>query len=933
MSLRRGKSLLGICVIAGLASLTSCGGVASLRNTQQLSNAGASFVSQVFRITTADLPIASVQKPYSASVAATAGATPYTWSMSSGSLPPGLRLDPSTGTISGTPTAAGWSGLFTIQVADKSGKTAALSYSMLVMPALDQYGGRLDLSCGSANGAFSTQKIGNRWWLCDPLGNAYFMQAMGGMGMPDDGCDNSTGQCNNYQIVAKQKYGDLDVTWGPQQVRRVQSWGFNGIGQLSVGWVMPSSSDSRWPGDHTQPAKLPMIYENQSSSYATVNLNNLAGQPTKNMMQGLNAHYTGWRAALIDVFDPNYKQWVNAQFATFTDAALSSPWTVGALIDDIDFFWGLGGGPDFHTSPPGHNSDHIGYMVMITSPIQTFNNGTGLYRSLPQLYVDPKVYAKVASATPPASCSIQTPCSLRDYLYKRYNGNISTLNAAWGSNYTTFDSAGIQVSGELIGTGDGATKVFSHTLAQTPISPLSVLFKINSSVQGGDCPWWNGGCNQITPNMGSISGPSGTTIATGTTVWLSDNPCGTPGSNSNAPHAAFSAQIVLHFGQGGGVGSPSRQTAENCPATSGDSIVAPPDPTGGLATGYDVYMQCKLYDSATPAFGCVGNQNPVNPPTLQASNVPFSQNWAVPSTGLTTMGAQVPGPPSYINYSNGQVQITFSTAPASGQAITADYVANGWMYGTGLMDEDGRNTPWLGTNSMCLSAQTACDGVDFPRPNANTTLAQDLDAWVAQFSGQYFGTIRTALKTKYPKLLYLGCDTLGSWGSPPRSQILQGAAPFVDAVFPGILYTQAQVDYTAQNLGDKPMIAGFILAATADSSLWRYPGQSVGIWDIAPQENRGQRYLNDIQLAQNMQATPTGSYPFIATNWWGLVDFWNEKTDWGLVSLNDNPYDGKSATIVARTDAWGYSTGGEERNYGDSIDIIRHASSLWWSLH
>jgi hypothetical protein len=50
-------------------------------------------------------------------LAATGGVTPYTWSISSGSLPAGLSLNSSTGTISGTPTTAGLSS-FTIQVAD-----------------------------------------------------------------------------------------------------------------------------------------------------------------------------------------------------------------------------------------------------------------------------------------------------------------------------------------------------------------------------------------------------------------------------------------------------------------------------------------------------------------------------------------------------------------------------------------------------------------------------------------------------------------------------------------------------------------------------------------------------------------------------------------------------------------------------------------------
>ena len=71
---------------------------------------------------------------YSFTFAATGGLTPYTWSISSGSLPAGLTLNESTGTVSGSPTTAA-SYTFTVQCTDSQTPTAAVetqSFTMVI---------------------------------------------------------------------------------------------------------------------------------------------------------------------------------------------------------------------------------------------------------------------------------------------------------------------------------------------------------------------------------------------------------------------------------------------------------------------------------------------------------------------------------------------------------------------------------------------------------------------------------------------------------------------------------------------------------------------------------------------------------------------------------------------------------------------------------
>lgn len=91
--------------------------------------------SLTLTITTLSLPGGTVGVAYpSTPVVASGGATPYTWSITSGALPPGLQLNSSTGAISGTPTASG-TNLFTIMVTDANGQTSSTQLSIAVQAA------------------------------------------------------------------------------------------------------------------------------------------------------------------------------------------------------------------------------------------------------------------------------------------------------------------------------------------------------------------------------------------------------------------------------------------------------------------------------------------------------------------------------------------------------------------------------------------------------------------------------------------------------------------------------------------------------------------------------------------------------------------------------------------------------------------------------
>jgi hypothetical protein len=82
-------------------------------------------------ISTMSLPDGTQDAAYSATLTAAGGATPYSWSIASGSLPAGLSLDSSSGMISGTPQFTGTSN-FTVQVTDASPQSATKQFSIVI---------------------------------------------------------------------------------------------------------------------------------------------------------------------------------------------------------------------------------------------------------------------------------------------------------------------------------------------------------------------------------------------------------------------------------------------------------------------------------------------------------------------------------------------------------------------------------------------------------------------------------------------------------------------------------------------------------------------------------------------------------------------------------------------------------------------------------
>jgi len=631
----------------------------------------------------------------------------------------------------------------------------------------DSFGGAKSRVCNISTNYFHVEKSSNDWLLCTPPGHAYFAIGIDAVSPPE----NNGTDGGDQTLVAK--YGDSEAYWAEATARRIEGWGFNTLGTYSSSYIEPTYENNKYPVDalglHSHPTKLPFITLVRPAYYAMKNDRGYLPEPLKDLMYGASSFYTGYRPpnGIGDYFDRKLEQWIRTDLENesyWTDLKRSPylPYLIGIACEDGDQTYGFGAGDRFPTIPSrGYNNPHLGWIIATLAPTQTADAVKGA------LYADTTVYTKLA---------------WRDSLQARY-GTISALNAAWGSNYSTFGSAGTQVTDEYVGTGDGRTTTFVHRFSLLLPSRSSIQIKIASKVVAGD-------------------------------------------------------------------------------------------------TNHDP-------------------RNPRRPAGEQG---------------------QIFGPEAngYIDYSSGVAVLNFKTAPASGTRISVDYIQNGWGIGSGLMDEDGRpdHQKWLGKNFISLS-------------DSGPQVRSDLNLLLRSVSGHFFGTCRTAIKASFPNTLYLGPDTLGSYGVPPRPEVLESAAEYIDVLLLSGTggFDRKTLDYIQTFSGDKPIIETNFRAANPDSDFASYPMNS-GVPGFRTQDQRGRDYARGLARVR-AAVTSTGSHPYIGLLWWQYRDNWTEKLDWGLVTILDNAYDGhedvrQHVNCVEPVQAT--ACGGEQSDYGNLISAVRRAN-------
>ena len=236
--------------------------------------------------------------------------------------------------------------------------------------------------------------------------------------------------------------------------------------------------------------------------------------------------------------------------------------------------------------------------------------------------------------------------------------------------------------------------------------------------------------------------------------------------------------------------------------------------------------------------------------------------------------------------------------------------------GNGFFDEDGRHT-YLGTEVPRIGIMSG----------ANATARADLDNFLQQYADMYFTINESKIHKYFPKVLVYGVLSMNGFNGVTRAPILKAAAAHID-VLDATLFNQAVLDFTFNSWGDKPVVSWEGSFANPDSEMppciTQCDNFSVG-FNSTLQSTRGAFMASRVNTLFNLAAS-NGSHLAIGFKYWEYPNSNGEMLNWGMVSFEDNPYDGVADRVATGVDLWGFPIGGEAANHGDFLGPFRSAS-------
>jgi Putative Ig domain/Matrixin/Ig-like domain from next to BRCA1 gene len=190
-------------------------------------------------ISTTSLPNGTVGALYTATLQATGGTLPYSWSVTSGALPAGLSLNAATGTISGTPSTAATSN-FTVQVQDSASPAGSATKALAI--TINASGGGTFSSQFISQNVPTTLQPGQTFnahvvWL--NTGSATWNDALGGLRLLSQNPPNNTIWGGNTVLLP-----GFVVAPGEQLDLTFQAIAPTTPGTYNFQWIVASNANS-----------------------------------------------------------------------------------------------------------------------------------------------------------------------------------------------------------------------------------------------------------------------------------------------------------------------------------------------------------------------------------------------------------------------------------------------------------------------------------------------------------------------------------------------------------------------------------------------------------------------------------------------------------------------------------------------------------------
>jgi large repetitive protein len=410
-------------------------------------------------ITTTSLPNVQVGTAYGTTLTATGGTTPYTWSLTSGTLPAGLSLNASTGAITGTPAASASATVLTFQVTDSGSpaQTRSVTFSLAVnssqsttncgqttqsgVDSLDAFW-QLGTPCttGTNSGGYTVSSIS--YWVGTPASASFNLGVYSNSsGTPSSLlCSVSTGT-----ITPSSGWNSVNISNCPTLSASTTYWvgyitGSNQVEQGTVSGNCPGTSyHSTWTNTRSSGVSLasPFPANTQSSSCYSLYM-------TLAPASGLTV--------------------------TSSQSTTSCGQTTQSGVDSLDAFWQLGTPCTTGTNSGGYAVSSISYWVG-TPASASFNLG---------------VYSNSSGTPSSLLCSVSTGTIAPSSGWNSVNiSNCPKLNASttYWVGYITGSNQVEQgtVSGNCPGTS------YHSTWTNTRLSGVSLASPFPANTQSSSC--------------------------------------------------------------------------------------------------------------------------------------------------------------------------------------------------------------------------------------------------------------------------------------------------------------------------------------------------------------------------------------------------------------------------------------------------------------